>query len=264
MAAVLLVNNIPFPAADGGLETSLREIGAVGQAFDGSLRRTRSAIKRDLSVASVLLPASEALAWQRLLEGEGELWTFDAGFFGSKGTGPTGSIEAAAIVPGEGRFGAAALRVALGDTVSYAGLYAAGYTAILWRRPAGGAGATWAHWVVRSDGARWRDGATTTDPAPPVFAASGGGVTITGSGEGTAVYVDELVVLPFLVPDSWPAAIYGLAALGRTFSSLPRLVLSGTAILEGGTRTVLGMVEASSLIQAASPMLAVSASLQET
>lgn len=219
-----------------------RDIGEEGLATDGSMRVTRLTRKRDLKFKTIPLSAADAFAWESLLIGEGEVWSFDASLYGSKGLGPFASAGATVVGTGAPKFGAKMLNLAAtSGTISYMaaintfGVVSTGWTVIVYRST--DAGTTWTHYVVRSDGAKWVD-RVRNDAASTTWLTVGmdGKVTIANV-TGAAVNYDDLTILPFDVLASWIPALGWIA-----FCPLPYLDLDGSFIPEQTRRRVLGHV----------------------
>lgn len=243
--AKLLVNGISAAAiiaAGDEPKGARRDVGDSGQAVDGTTRVSRRARKVDLSFKSQPLADADAAMWEAFLVGDGEAWNFDVSLYGSKGRGPSAST-AATLVSTHPKFGAKNLNLgATTGTITYAAaalnLFAAyvGYTVMFWRYES----AAWHHYVVRSDGAKWKDG-VRNDAASTTFLTvntTTGDVTIANA-TGSAVEYDDLVVLPFLVDDLWPQTF---AAATAAYSSLPYLNLTGDLVREQATRVAVGEV----------------------
>ena len=218
-----------------------RDIGDTGPAGDGSLRMTRQTRKRDLGFTSVPLTSLVALAWESLITGEGEAWSFETSPYGSKGTGPAaGGVYTAPV--GASKFGNG-LRLPAGTGLiqypktllnSVGALM--GWTVMVWRNEA-----PYRHYIVRSDGAKFLDGVSSGVATAWLTAAAGAvpdGVQLANSG-GAAVEYDDLVILPYAIPDSW-APVFGTAT--SAFSALPYLNATGDLVNEQATRRVLGEV----------------------
>lgn len=238
----LTVNGLTLSVADGSAKESFEEIGDTSRAFDGTLRRSRLTRKRILSVDTAPMLATDAYAWEQLLAGEGHTWSFNTSLYSSKGLGPNAStgLTVNATAP---QFGAGMMRVAAAGTPNTA-VFATGlgsvWTVAVWVSVAAG---PWGHFVVRSDGAKWVNG-VRNDGAATAFLVVSGSVTLSGHTTDTVDY-DDLVVLPYAVPDAWPET-WGVAT--SAFSALPALTLGGDVVPEG-TRTVMGSVEVSDVGQ---------------
>lgn len=216
-----------------------RNIGDVSEAGDGSLRMTRQTQKIDVKFTSIALISSLAYAWTSLLTGEGERWSFDTSEYGSKGTPPSSSVYS--LIAGGAKFGAGLLRLpATTGTFSLLGVLANSFgsslehTMMVWRLET----AVWHHYIVRSDGAKWLDGVRNDGVSTTWFTPAAPNMVIANT-SGSAQDYDDLVVLPFKIPDAW-APVLGVAT--TAFSALPFLNATGDLVNEQATRRVLGTV----------------------
>jgi hypothetical protein len=245
----LLVAGIPFPGSVKSSTEPVREIGVTETAHDGTLLKSIVATKLDKSFESVPLPLATAFAWACMARGAGECWSFDASLYSANGLGPNGTPDCA-LASAHPKFGTQNLSLtATTGGVSYAAALGSNWTVRFWRREDG----VWRHYVVCSDGKKWRLGERDDAAVTSWLSVASGTATLTNT-TGAAVEYDDLVVLPYLVPTTWPPL---WAALGVAFSPLPRLHVTGDAIAEGGTRLMLGAAPASKDIKTASGWLRV-------
>lgn len=236
-----------------------REVGDTAQSTNGALRLTRQALKRNLVLRTVPLTIATAYAWECLLTGEGEVWSFDSSLYGSKGTGPSANVGCTAPASSP-KYGAGRLSVpATTGSISYpfASSYGstADWTVLVWRSTNGGS--SWTHHVIRSDGSKWVNGVTSV-AATTWLSVSSGTATIANT-TGSAVEYDDLVVLPFAVPDAWPADVY---AAGAAFPPLPYIDITGDLVPEQAARRVLGSVSESIVKTAAGVRVKLSVDLK--
>lgn len=227
---------------------TLREIGDTSEAADGTTVTTRLTKKKDLTFGSVPLSHAHAHAWQSLITGEGEAWSFDSNLYGSKGTGPntaTNTVQSA----GSAKYGAGKLSVgATTGTITWAGVTvnefgaSVGWHVMVWRFEFG----AWHHYQVRSDGTHWYDGVVDPMGAPGWLTVSGGGNVTIANVSGSPVLYDDLVVLPFAVLDDWPAQIYAAAV---AYGAVPYLNATGDFVTEQATRVVLGRVASAGIMR---------------
>jgi len=232
----LTVNGVELGGSiqEGSAQETRREIGDTTPAYDGTLRKSRLSVKRDLEFETTPMTSANALAWESYLRGLGERWSFDTSLYGSKGLGPVAGY-AATNPAGTPKFGAAILRVtATTGAISYAAALGSNWTAMFWRYET----AVWHHYTVLSDGKKWYDGVRNDALSTTWFSVASGTATITNT-TGSAVDYDDLVLLPFLVPADWPP-VFGVAS--SAFSNLPSLTLAGDIIPEATTRSALGEV----------------------
>lgn len=223
-----------------------RDIGDMSPAGDGSLRVTRQNRKWDFKLSTVPLKAVDAYAWEGLVIGEGETWSFDSSLYGSKGLGPNAGFNAS-VVAGSAKFGAGKLRVpATTGTITFnkAGYNASGayvaFTAMVWRFEGG----AWHHYIWRSDNAKWLDGVRNDAAVTTWLSVSTGSFTIANV-SGAADDYDDLVILPYNIPDAW-GPVFGTAL--EAFSALPYVHATGLMVPEQTTRRVLGACSSSVLV----------------
>jgi len=228
----------PIAAVASEPKGERREIGDVSPALDGTMRVTRQTRKRDMSIETIPLTGSDAFAWESLVTGEGERWSFDASLYGSKGLGPV-SGSGYSLVAGSAKFGSGKLRLAASTgmiTYGNAALHSSGETLgstiMVWRLESG----TWHHYIVRSDGAKWFDGARNDALVTDWLVVAGANIALVNTA-GAAQDYDDLVALPFKILDQW-AEIFGTAT--TAFSSLPYLDATGLLVPEISVRRVTG------------------------
>jgi hypothetical protein len=240
----LSANGIELPVAPDSFEERVREVGFTGPAYSGALRKTRRAVKRDCTFETPPMLASDALAWDMLLRGMGEAWSFDSHLYGSKGTGP--SSNTATQSAGTAKHGAGCLRFSGAQAIAIPvaldpSLEA--YSVMYWRRT--DAAGTYVHYIHNHNtGAEsaWVNG--VFGMGPEIFTPTASSVAI----EDSDSRLDDLVILPFSVPEGWVLPLYAEAS-ARAFFSLPRLRISGDAVSEASSRTCIGDVSSSRLLQ---------------
>lgn len=218
-----------------------RDIGDATPAADGSVRVTRQARKRDFKFETVPLIVSDAFAWESLLIGEGEHWSFDAGspagFYGSKGLGPSSTAHSS-IVTGTPKFGTDVLRLtATSGTITFPGAakslagLTSKWTVSVWRYES----SVWHSYIVTSSGHKWLDGTRADGTSTSWLSVSSGDVTIANTA-GSAQDYDDVVILPYEILDSW-GPTFGTAT--SAFSDLPFVFASGDNVPEAATRTMV-------------------------
>lgn len=231
-----------------------RDIGEIVPASDGTMRATRQVRKHDLSFQSIPLSGSDARAWEALLAGEGQVWSFDSSYYGSKGTLLNPSNPAGTSVQSTTKkFGAKALKIntagdLVGNTIAIDIGGSESWTLACWWKQNTN---PWHHIVRRSDGAKWLDGARNDAAADPFNIGGGGGFLTLLCATGPD-YFDDFVAMPGLWPSTWPTLVY---ANGFAFSPLPYLNFSGDLVPEapsgsGAFRTMIGKVDIAKVIRA--------------
>jgi hypothetical protein len=215
-----------------------RDIGSQLVAGDGSMVVTRIARKRDLKLKTIPLTGADAHAWEGLMVGESNVWSFDSSFYSSKGKPGTGSATppTVQVQTGTKQYGAGALDIGAGEDWSTSGLgLGSTWTVAFWAKPVATA---WVHYVIRSDGAKWVDGVRND-----AFSASGvlvdvvsGEVILTNQAPVSARYFDDLVASPFLWLTEWPAQVF---VAGQPFGAAPYLTAVGDMVREATTRKMV-------------------------
>lgn len=240
----LRVNGVPVRVARRSYSDAPEDIGSVARAYGGRLRKSRHARKRVVSFDLPAMSPAAAVAWEGLLTGAGERWSFDSHLFGSKGTGPTSSTGATSDAT-RARFGAKSLRlVATTGTITYAnsGNTVAGASYLFWHWN----GATWDAWAyVAPDGvtfARYKNW-VATGTTPSGLTVTPSAISIILAAGGADVWVDDLVVLPYAVVATW-ITVDLFPSSSVAFSDLFEVRLEGDAVAEATSRTVIGRVSA--------------------
>lgn len=88
MTDFLRLNNIPIPVEDGSAAYSFEEHGSRQRTMDGSLRTTRTSIKRVWAFRTPVLDPEQALMIAGLIAGNGHHFGYDVDAFDLKGFGP--------------------------------------------------------------------------------------------------------------------------------------------------------------------------------
>lgn len=229
----LTVNGIEIPALVDSASESRREIGETSPSFNGTMRKSRQSTKRDISFETPPLSGADAHAWDMLLRGVGEQVSFFDTFYSSKGLGP--SVGYTAELSGGMTyhlgFGFQMLFFDGAKTISYAADLGLVWTVAVWYGPDG----DYHHYLVDSDGRKWVDGVRNDGASTTFISVSSGTCTLTGN----TVFADSLLLLPYLVPTTWPPV---LGTATTAFSDLPELFLSGDVVPEASSRTAFGEV----------------------
>lgn len=220
----LTISGVTVPVAVDS--ASLRYVDAGGESArspGGTLEGGPLTEKREWAMATPPVPPSELDAWVGLIRGDGHSWPYNSDFYSARGRGPVSSVGSSIITSGM-KYGAGYLSTPLGEGMTYNVATPAGWTILLWRKESG----VWRHYMVRSDHAVWKDGVRDDDIEYTLFIA----VTSTsfGVGDFDALNLrdfDDVVLLPYAVPDSWVAPMHTRHATAA-WNSLPRLDAGGT------------------------------------
>lgn len=223
--ASLTINGFDIPVT--GWREAIEEDGERGRAFSGKAWSSiRSSVRRWVARVTTSDPR-EAECLRALILGEGFNWSFDTDFYADgKGLPPIGTTGASLIsaMPAP-KFGAKCLKMDAAQYLYFQGdaRRALAWTIALWRYES----AAWHHYVISYDNGTWRkwcDGASVSAGYSTPFASvNASGQMVLGE-LLVASYFDDVIWLPVLVPDSWPAVIY---ARGAAWPNLPNLEVAG-------------------------------------
>ena len=245
----LAINSIPLTVKNETYEEKIREIGETEAAYDGTLRKSRQTVKRDSSMETPPMLSTDAIAWDSLLRGLGERYSFDSDLYSSKGGVHTSNTDTA-VDATRAKFGAKSLKLTAttGDiTWPNTGAATPGACYFFWHWN----GATWDAWAYNYESAAFQKYknyvATGTTPS---------GITVTAAltslrfqNGGADSWVDDLVVLPFSAVAAW-ITTDNIPSTSTAFSDLPKLLMTGDAVNEQATRTIMANVASSQLVKA--------------
>lgn len=222
--AYLILNGVTVRVAVDSVSLRYMDVGGVEERSpSGSLEGGPLVKKREWAMATTPVSASELDAWVGLIEGMGHVFPYNADLYSTRGRGAASSTGAALVTSGM-KYGAAHLLTAMGGSVSYSTVVASAWTVLLWRKEAD----TWRHYLIRSDGGAWQDGVRDDAMEWSLFLVVSGGTVAVGDFEAADLRsFDDVVVLPYAVPDSWVAPLYAQHN-AVAWSTLPRLSSSGT------------------------------------
>ncbi|WP_141323604.1 hypothetical protein [Myxococcus sp. AB025B] len=211
----LSLNGIPVPVVEGRRRQV--SIGTDSRAFSGAYRLGRRAVRQEWEFKTPPLPRDEVLALRGLIAGDGHAVSFDGDAFTSRGLN---QASATGLVFQGARFGGG-LNLAVGASASWSMQLGARWTALhyVFSSSAG----AWLHVINRSDGKRWTQGVPSSNAGG--LSVVSGALAVTGA--TNAVSFDDVVGLPFEVPDAWVPHLVAWHA-ARPWSALPFLVASGS------------------------------------
>jgi hypothetical protein len=220
----LTLNGIPLQMAPSSGAKRAVHLGQYGRSYNGTPFSTVRTTKVDMPGTTTPMTKAEADTLERLLQGDGHVWSFDSVDYSSRGTPVLSSGGAGyTLSAGAPKFGTDALEVTnpdgfvrwslAGDEWSWSA-----WTMMLWVWEG-----TWHHYARTSAGSYWKDGATIAAgsfPAWVTFIAS----ILRVDADGSDRLVDDMVMLPYVVPSTWPAYVYGA---GVAFGQLPMHAVGG-------------------------------------
>jgi len=223
----LSLNGITVPVVEGRRRQV--SIGVDSRSFSGVYRLGRRATRQEWEFKTGPLSSAEALAFRGLIAGDGHALAFDGDTFTSRGL--AASMATGSIFQGA-RFGSG-FELPIGVSCSWSMQLKLPWTTLHHLFDA--AGGVWLQVINRSDGARWIEG--TPAPSTGGLRVSGGSLALTGAVNSRRF--DDVVALPFIVPDSWIPEVAAWHS-NRAWSALPHLTAGG-AFSVGETK-VLGEV----------------------
>lgn len=239
----LTLNGIGIDCSEpAGGQNAISQIGDSKRAVDGTMRIHRRVLKNKWSFATTPQAAATANAIRDLILGKGEYWSFDDSVkfaYGSKATGPSsitgGGVTYTTISPylgvGSLLFGTTPATITF--TSSELLLANGPWTVFYALRLSG----TWHHYIACSDGTHYVDGVSGSVIGLTVTPSAG---TVLINPAVSNAQLDELVVLPYLIPLGWAAQIYAYVnpfANAAQWSKLAQVKAFGDMI-EAGTKTV--------------------------
>lgn len=240
MSDFLDLNGITVPCSvSAGAKSQIDEIGTSKRAVDGTMLIHRRVTKEKWTFSLTPQDDAHARAFRSLVLGKGEYWPFDATLYGSKGKAPT-LATASVFSAGSSYIGAGKLSQTASTgvfDVTLPEIVSSGQWTVMYARKVGSG--SWNHYIATFDGSSrvdYTNGAVGLSQSWLAVTLSTGLVALTADSSSTTL-VDELVVLPYLVPSDWPAQMYALNNGGTQWSALARVNATGTAVA-GNTRTV--------------------------
>ncbi|WP_224364205.1 hypothetical protein [Hyalangium versicolor] len=235
MTDYLQVNGVPLACTASEYEPV--RLGEVTRSFNGAPRSSVRTRKRDYRFTTGLLTLAEAELVRALVEGEGHVWNFeDYSVASSRGLVPD-YVKEAYLEDGNTRYGDWKLVLSWVGTMRWQTLLPSTWTLMGWHAQAG-VDVRYTHYTLRSDGAKWSDGGRDNSRPVPFEVLFGGSVRVF-SMYGGEEYLDELVALPYAVPDTWVPRLYALHA-ARPFPPLPFVHAGGEGLPSGGL-TCMGL-----------------------
>lgn len=232
----LNVNNVTFPIANETPRRTIVRQSSPMRSFRGQVRDPRRGIRRSWAMETAFASAEEATAFQNLLHGRGHFFDLRDGLHASTGLGPRPGYDGFYIDPTKLHGSDTSVVVfdtaKTGEFMSVDAQLADDWT-ILWYEDANDNN-TWAHMARTSDGRGLEDGVRDDDVGVPAAGASEvtfdviDGVVRFQKENGIDLNWDDVVILPYLLPDSF---ITQLSAAAQPFGPCPLLLVEGDTIL---------------------------------
>lgn len=238
----LTINGVTVPVAvDSVSMTYVDSGGEMERSPSGELAGGPNSSKREWRMTTTPVHPSEVDAWVGLIEGKGHSWAFDTSFYSSRGRGP--SSGTAPIVTAAPRWGVGCLPTNAGNSIAWNVGLGAAWTLVWWSKPNG---TFWTHWLTRSDEVTWESGSASSVGALLGEVSVVSGELVFYGADGSDWHIDDAVVLPYVVPDSWASPMYSFHNT-QAWSALPRVTAEGD--FSTSAVTVRGKVSGSKVIR---------------
>lgn len=239
----LRINGITLPAKNESPTRTINYTGKQSPAFTNRPKRNRTSEVDSHTATLCFIDMLEGDALEGLIEGRGHHFSFDWNAWSEAGLGPEAGAGYSIIQNApQARFGYG--RLSISTSITYNPQLRSKWTVLYWRTD--DSGATWSHVTSRSDGAVWVNGVRDDSAAISELTVSNGAVAF-----GSAFELDDLIILPYMLGDDHPHAIYNWCNDGdRAFSSLPELVMDGD-IIGGRESVVFGTIDSEDYSQRA-------------
>lgn len=233
------INGVVIDALQGTVSSERKSLNRTERNWSGRPRRDEASIVRAWEMTACLQTASEADGLEGLLEGRGHHFSFDSDAFSDDGLGPDTPASGNYTIETDGNqvFGLGYLDIT--TSVVWDTRIRGDWVVMYWRNVGL---LSQQHIVVTSDSRKFVDGVRSDATATTELTVSDAVALTAGS-------YDDLVVLPYLLPDDFITEMYDwMSGENNPFSSLPQLVLDGD-IVGGESIVVLGRVEEQSYTQ---------------
>lgn len=219
MGNALTVNSIPVPVATFTRQPDI-EGGGRSRSLSFQARQAVRAVKAKWAGTTTIQDHRTTIALRGLLRGDGHVISFeDNDLYTSRAMWPV--LPTTGLVWGQHRWGTYGLRVPQTSNVQWAFGYTREWTIACYKANADLGG--WHHYVLTSSGELWVDGfPLITDTS--WMTVVGGNLKFTAPAGANDMAIDDVLCVPYLVPETWPAALYARAA---ALPALPFLEVAG-------------------------------------
>jgi hypothetical protein len=239
--AFLTLNGVEIPVSStaGATIERVRQ-GEYGRTATHAARSFVNASSDARKATTTLAINSTALMYQQVIRGLGHVWSFNDGLYSSKGLGPIPplpvgySILADAGVSG----GDPALQIVEDTALVYINPYylTGAWTLAAWSDKEGEG---YYHYTWTSTGDTYGNGVLGANVGAE-YIATAGTITMGVPGGVGNVSFDEMILLPYVVPATWPAWVYALGVAGTPLPPLSYVLAEGDWY--GSATQVLGDV----------------------
>lgn len=231
----LTLNGLELPV---GLDLSGEDeqIGETGRAADGTYWSGVQKVKRRWRFRTTPIAKATAEAWRAYLNCVPLHWSYETADLSSTdglaiATNPTSLAERSDV---HEKFGTYGLLIGEGGAPTWTTHIGSTWTARCWYWD----GAALDHYVVWSDGTVYNNGSSVGGGIPAWIGMSSGTLTLTGSGGD--VYIDDLVLVPFAVPVAWVTGATGPWSYSgaAVYPTVPPLLNAAGDAMPSGTTSV--------------------------
>jgi hypothetical protein len=240
MSTFLTLQGVNWNVATKQAAPKIVEVGYMARQIDGSMARTRRALKREWKFQTVPLSPTDALVLQSTLLGLGHHWSFDSSttyLYSDKGllnASGTGTYTTTTPSP---KFGTGCIEIASGAEVGWDALIgvdgnnAGAWSAVVWFYN----GTSWdcyamSFLVSTSTCVCYKNGTLLGSSVPGFIIGSPPAFELLGksfAGVNQISYFDDLVVFPYLLRNSDLATF---SAETAAFSPLDQIAVGGDLI----------------------------------
>ena len=239
MTDYLRINGITIHCT--GSESEPIRLGEVSRALNGAPRSWVRTEKTDTRSTTDEMYLEEARRVRALVQGEGHVWSFEDPYVASsRGLLPSSMSGEVLTEDNSGRYGYG-LTMEFEAVVQWPTQLTTGWTAMVWRSLNGG---PWVHQLVRRPvgaGANqvFEDGVRNDGADVGILENVSSYLQLSATEDATIF--DDLVLLPYAVPDEWAVLLHAFHS-ARAFPALPFVWVDGEAVPSPGL-TCLGLAE---------------------
>lgn len=258
MSAALKLNGITLPVLVDGAAQERVAVEDFARAFDGTPRSVERSAKRRWRFRLGVQTQENAHAFRQLISGAGHHWSFDADLYSSKGLVPVTTAPAPAIVApgslpfrGHGKIanwgGGVVADCYTSKTEWAVGTHAAWTLLASLYRNGNGYNDGWNLWLIRSDGARWVNGARDDTANPRILSYVSGIVRVRANAQGGANWAASTAYAVGAIHATAHANTFVCTTAGTSGATAPAWPTTPGATVTDGSVVWLHIGEASGL-----------------